>query len=52
MLPGLRELRKHALYGSLKLGSGGTAVSAVADVLATASLGCCHTLLNEYEINP
>ena len=52
MLPRLRELREHALYGSLKLGSGGTAVSAVADVLATASLGCSHNLLNEYGINP
>ena len=39
----LRELLEHALYGSLELGSGGTAVSAVADVLATASLGCGHT---------
>ena len=41
--PRLRELLEHALYGSLELGSGGTAVSAVADVLATASLGCGHT---------
>ena len=39
MLPRLSELRAHTLYGSLKPGSGGTAVSAVADVLANASLG-------------
>ena len=41
--PRLGELLEHALYGSLELGSGGTAVSALADVLATASLGCGHT---------
>ena len=43
-LPGLRELLENSFYGRLERGPGRTAVSTVADVLATARLSSGDTL--------